>query len=240
MTASQGAGYGAAAGMVLGSVSSVIGLRSQNKAVLNQIRSEGNMLAIQTKMINRNREQLDRELGDILSANALATAKNMATAKVLMSTSGTVGGTTKQVSKQAYIDNILADADEISKARNTDMALMNQQLSNQINFRNRAGALKSQIKSPMEGMLGTLMSALGGAQTGASLGSAAAGAMSVDSGAGAKTNDAKLFNTGTSNGSTMNTNHGYGFRQSYISPISAGSDASYRPSYMPRYSPYEG
>lgn len=171
------AGIGAGAGMALGALSSTIGLKAQNKAVINQIQSEGRMLAIQSKMINQNREQLDRELGDILSANALATAKNMATAKVLMSTSGTVGGTTRQVSRQAYMDAILADADEISKARNSDIGLLNQQLSNQINFRNRAGAMRSQIKSPTEAMIGTMMSMLGGAMQGAQLGMAASGAI---------------------------------------------------------------
>ena len=164
------AGIGAGVGAGVSTLSSIIGLRAQNKAVISQIEREGHNLATSMKMVNTNIEQLDRELGDILSKNALDTAKNMATAKVMMSGSGTVGGTTAQVSKQAYIDKILADADVIEQAENQEIALLNQQLSARINYRQQADAMRSQIKSPMEAMIGTLSSAISGASAGASIG----------------------------------------------------------------------
>lgn len=161
---------GAGAGAFLGFATSMIGNRAQNKAAINQINMLGENLAINTRAINLSREQLDRELGDILSENALATAKNMATVKVLMSTSGTVGGTSRQVARQAYIDQIRADADVISKARNTDMSLLNQAISERISFRNQANATRSQIKSPLEAMIGTLSAMVQGGTAGASMG----------------------------------------------------------------------
>lgn len=160
---------GAGAGAFLGFATSMIGNKAQNKAVINQINMLGENLAINTRAINFNREQLDRELGDILSENALATAKNMATAKVLMSTSGTVGGTSRQVARQAYVDQIRADADVISKARSTDMSLLNQAISERISFRNQANATRSQIKSPLEAMIGTLSSMVQGGTAGATM-----------------------------------------------------------------------
>lgn len=161
---------GAYAGAGLGMVSSIIGMDSQNKAVINQINRLGENLSIEMRAINQNRDQLDRELGDILSENALTTAKNMATASVLMSTSGTVGGTTAQVSKQAYIDQIQADADKINIARNQEVSLLNQAISKQVEFRNQANAMRSKIPSPLEGFMQTLTAGAQGGAQGAQIG----------------------------------------------------------------------
>lgn len=165
-----GAGIGAA----IGFGTSLITNRAQNKAVLSQLQGMGENLAISTKAINLSREQLDRQLGDILSANALSTAKNMATAKVLMSTSGTVGGTTRQVARQAYIDQIQADADTITSARNQDISLLNQAISERIAFRNQANALRTNIKSPLEAIVGGLAAGVQGGLAGYSIGQATA------------------------------------------------------------------
>lgn len=174
--------FGAIGGAALGGISNIIGTRARNKAVIGQIEREGAGLVSTMRAINLNREQLDRELGDILSDNALATAKNMATAKVLMSGSGTVGGTTAQVSKQAFMDQILADADTINQARNQEIALLNQAISKRIEFRNRADALRSNIPSPTEAFFGQLTSVIGGAAGGAQLGQSFQGAMAVNTG----------------------------------------------------------
>ena len=171
------AGIGAGVGAGVSLLTSHLGLKAQNKAIISQIEREGYALATSMKMVNQNIAQLDRELGDILSKNALDTAKNMATAKVMMSGSGTVGGTTAQVSKQAYMDKILADADVIEQAENQEIAMLNQQLSARINFRQSAEAARSNIKSPMEAMVGMLAGAIGGASSGASMGQSFAKAM---------------------------------------------------------------
>lgn len=165
------AGIGAVAWGALGGISSIIGLRAENKAVISSIKREGASLISSIRQINFNREQLDRELGDILSASALETAKQMSTAKVIMSTSGTAGGTTKQVAKQAHMDAILREADIIAKARNQEIGLLGQALQKRIDFKNRAESYRSQIKSPLEATLGTLTAIVSGATGGASMGS---------------------------------------------------------------------
>lgn len=167
-----GAGIGAA----IGFGTSLIGNRAQNKAVISQIQGMGENLIISTKGINLSREQLDRQLGDVLTVNALNTAKNMATSKVLMSTSGTVGGTSRQVARQAYIDQIEADAQAISMARNQDVSLLNQAISERIAFRNNANALRTNIKSPLEAIVGGLSSAIQGGVAGYSIGQGVSGA----------------------------------------------------------------
>ena len=179
MTQGQAGGYGAAAGAVIGGVTSVIGLRSQNKQTIANIEGEGRVLQSQLRMINQNREQLDRELGDVLSDNALATAKNMATAKVAMSMSGTIGGTSAQVSKQAYMEQIMADADAIAQARNSEKGMLMDAISKRIQFNQRANAYRSQIASPLAGFMQTLGSSIGMASQGAQLGVQAQGMSSA-------------------------------------------------------------
>jgi len=174
MTASGG---GALVGAGLGMATSILGMKASNKETINQIERAGVSMNIELRAINQNRTQLDRELGDILSENALDTAKNMATAKVLMSQSGTVGGTSAQVSRQYYIDQIKADADTINQARNQEYALLNQAISKQVNFRNQADALRSKIPSPLEGFLSTMNASIQGGTQGMQIGSAMGGAM---------------------------------------------------------------
>ena len=164
------AGYGAIGGAALGSVTNLIGMSSANKSAINQIKAEGELLQTHTKMMNYNRELIDRQLGDVLSETALETAKNMATAKVLQSRSGTVGGTSALVSKQAYINQIQAEATAITQARNSEMSVMMDNISKQISYRNKANSIRSTIKSPMEALVGGLSAAIGGASAGAQLG----------------------------------------------------------------------
>lgn len=173
------AAIGAGVGAGLSLISSSLTLSAQNDAVIDSIKKEGDLLASQMRQININRDQLDRELGDILSQNALTTAKNMSTAKVMMSTSGTVGGTSSQVSKQAYMKQIQDDANVINDARNREISMLTDAVSKRMNYRVQSDATRSQIKSPLEATLGTLTSMLGGAAQGASVGQGISGASSV-------------------------------------------------------------
>jgi hypothetical protein len=158
--------YGAGAGAGIAMVSNFLSMGANNRSIINQIKRNGDLLAIETRAINQNHEQLDRELGDILSANAMSTAKNMATASVMMSMSGTTGGSTAQVSKQARIDQLKTEADIIAQARNSDIALLNKQLSAQINFRNQADSVRSQMASPLEALMGSISAGVSGASSG--------------------------------------------------------------------------
>lgn len=174
------AGYGAVGGAALGAVTNILGMKAQNKSAIQQIQAEGELLQTHTRMMNYNRELIDRQLGDVLSETALETAKNMATAKVLQSRSGTVGGTSAMVSKQHYISQIQAEATAITQARNSEMNVMMDNISKQISYRNKANSIRSQIKSPMEAMIGTLSAAISGASSGAQLGQGIEGAMGVN------------------------------------------------------------
>ena len=175
------AGYGAIGGAALGSITNLIGMSGANKSAINQIKAEGELLQTHTRMMNYNRELIDRQLGDVLSETALETAKNMATAKVLQSRSGTVGGTSALVSKQAYINQIQAEATAITQARNSEISVMMDNISKQISYRNKANSIRSTIKSPMEALVGGLSAAIGGASAGAQLGQGVEGAMGKSS-----------------------------------------------------------
>jgi hypothetical protein len=152
----------ALAGAALGMMSGAKDNKAQNAAIRNKMaaetanqvkqqKMEGEQLIINANQIALNRQQLDDELGSILSDNALATAKNIATASVLMSGSGTIGGTSAMVSKQAYVDKINADATVISQARNQEIGLLTKALSDRINFKNRSNTLASNIDAIIAG-----------------------------------------------------------------------------------------
>jgi hypothetical protein len=178
------AGYGTVAGAGLGIATNMLSLRSANKQAINSINQQGEALKMQgtnlisnLKLIQYNRDELDRDLGDILSADALATAKNMATAKVIMSTRGTVGGTSALVSKQSFIDQIQADAEAINKYRKEDVNMLTSQLTKQIDFATaqkqaqwNMDATRASIASPFAAVLGTMSAAISGASGGASVG----------------------------------------------------------------------
>ena len=79
---------GAYAGAGIGIATNILSMRSANKQAINSINQQGEALQLQgsnlisnLKLIQYNRDELDRNLGDILSQDALITAKNMATAK---------------------------------------------------------------------------------------------------------------------------------------------------------------
>jgi len=178
------AGYGALAGAGIGIATNMLSMRSANKQAINSIKQQGEALKMQgsnlisnLKLIQYNRDELDRDLGDILSADALATAKNMATAKVYMSTRGTVGGTSGLVSKQVFIDQIQADAEAINKYRKEDVNMLTSQLAKQIDFATaqrqaqwNMDATRAGITSPFAALLGTMSAAINGASGGASMG----------------------------------------------------------------------
>jgi hypothetical protein len=174
----------ALAGAGLGVATNMLSLGSANKQAINSIKQQGEALKMQgsnlisnLKLIQYNRDELDRDLGDILSADALATAKNMATAKVYMSTRGTVGGTSALVSKQVFIDQIQADAEAINKYRKEDVNMLTSQLAKQIDFATaqrqaqwNMDATRAGIASPFAAVLGTMSAAINGASAGASMG----------------------------------------------------------------------
>lgn len=163
--------YGMLAGAGTGLITGVQGQQRSNAEMLRKLRQEGSLFLIHTNIINQNRTQLDNELGGILSDNALKTAKAEATTRVLMSTSGTVGGTTGLVSKQAYMDQNIADAEAIMKGRNQEVALLNEYLSRRINFKMTAEAAQAGVLSGSEMGMGIFSQMMGGASAGGSFGS---------------------------------------------------------------------
>ena len=181
------AAIGAFTGAGIGIATNILSMRSANKQAINSINQQGEALQLQgsnlisnLKLIQYNRDELDRELGDVLSKDALATAKNMATAKVIMSTHGTVGGTSALVSKQHYVDQIQADADAINKYKQEDVNMLTSQLAKQIEFKTQQrqaqmnmDTTRAGITSPFAAVLGTMSAAISGASAGASAGQAA-------------------------------------------------------------------
>jgi len=174
----------ALAGAVLGGMQSA----KANKAASQErirglnyaVSSEGENLIMNTRLMEQNRQQLDEELGGILTDNALNTAKNIATANVIASGSGTAGGTTAMASKQAYIDKIEADAEVVRQARNQQNSMLTQMLQDRVNYRNSIISQSFTGLSASAMRTQNLTAGVQGAQTGMQFGQAFSGAGSAN------------------------------------------------------------
>jgi hypothetical protein len=175
-------GYGALAGMVVGGASNLQSQKRSTAENQRQLEQSGALFLIHTNIINQNRTQLDNELGGILSDNALKTAHAEATTKILMSTSGTVGGTAGLVSKQAYMDQNIMNAQVITQGRNQEVSMLNDFLSRKINYKMGAAASQSNILSGSEMGMSFMSGIFGGASSGAAIGGQIGEAMPVSSG----------------------------------------------------------
>lgn len=181
----------ALAGAALGMMANNEDTKNKFKGVAEQIGIESEYLLMNSRQAYQNSVQLDNELGDILSANALETAKAMATSNAIMSASGTVGGTNKLVSRQAMMNQILTDADTIAQARNQKIDILNKNIGERIDFRMRSNAMIAGLPSATSQMLSGINAGIKGASMGMSLAQQTKGAFGPPSCDGIKDPSAK-------------------------------------------------
>lgn len=147
-------------GSIFGSTGAIGQIKANSKALLQNVSNMNDAMIIQQKRIAKNREQLNRELGMILSDNAMQVVNSMAEAKVLGATTGTIGGTTKQVVNSKRMVGTLMDADAIMKARNQENQMLHESLISRIqnkwNIDSTLSGQQSGFSSFMQGINATL------------------------------------------------------------------------------------
>ena len=159
----------AGASAALSIYGNIQGRKKQNRAIISSIEQKGRALVSDVKIANENINQIERNLGNTLSANALQSAKLVAQSRALAASSGTAGGTTETTSKQSYIDQTIADAEAIFQKRNQEVEQLRSQLVSRISFKNEADALRSQIPSTTEAIFSMIGAGLSGAQQGVNM-----------------------------------------------------------------------
>ena len=156
-------------GSFLGTASAVSQIKAQSKATVKQIEAEANNFVFETSIINQQRQEARRELGDIMTDVGLEALEAEATVRATNAMRGVVGGSVEQGSLAVAMKNNLANADAIRQWRNTDINLLRQQATRRREFEQRTSAMASGISSPSSAFLGGLSGGLQGMQMGLSL-----------------------------------------------------------------------
>lgn len=145
----------------------VIGARAareaKNKAVISTIDRKGRAFVSENEIIEQQRDELDRELGDLLTGSALDSIKAQSASRAIQASSGTVNA---DVNTEARMTQMLEEQQLLSKAKTSDVNMLRQQLVNRISFRNEAEALRSGMQSGTEAQLGTISAGLQGLTSG--------------------------------------------------------------------------
>lgn len=160
----------ALAGAALGMMANNEDTKNKFKGVAEQIGIESEYLLMNARQAYQNSVQLDNELGEILSANALASVKELATANAVRASSGTVGGTNNLVMKNAMMMQTLQDADTIAQARNQKIDILNKNIGERIDFRMRSNAMIAGLPSATSQMMSGINAGIKGASMGMSFG----------------------------------------------------------------------
>lgn len=181
----------ALAGAALGMMANNEDTKNKFKGVAEQIGIESEYLLMNARQAYQNSVQLDNELGEILSANALASVKELATANAVRASSGTVGGTNNLVMKNAMMMQTLQDADTIAQARNQKIDILNKNIGERIDFRMRSNAMIAGLPSATSQMLSGINAGIKGASMGMSLAQQTKGAFGPPSCDGIKDPSAK-------------------------------------------------
>lgn len=152
--------WGGAIGSIFGAIGAVGQVKANGKALLQNVSNMNEAMLIQQRRIAKNREQLNRELGMVLSENSMQVVGQMANAKVMGATTGTIGGTTEQTVNAKRMIGTLMDADAIMKARNQENQMLHESLvariQNKWNIDSALSGQPSGFSSFMQGINATL------------------------------------------------------------------------------------
>ena len=147
----------------------VADIKARSKATLAAIEAEANSMMIQKEILQDQADDLDRELGDSMSQNALAAMKAEARLRAGAAETGTAGGTTTTATKEAYMVQTLDNAILIGRKRGAETDIARRSLMIAVGFDNRMQELQGSMPTPMGAFMATLNSSMSGYQSGSKL-----------------------------------------------------------------------
>ena len=116
----------------------------------------------QSNILDQQRDEIDRELGDSMSARGLQAMKAEATLKAGAAETGTSGGTTDQVIKNVYMNQALDNAVLVSRARNEKTTIERRKLMNNVSLMNKLTEIRGGLATGMSAGLQTASAGLSG------------------------------------------------------------------------------
>jgi hypothetical protein len=149
-------------GSILGAWSSANDIKNTNRAILAQSRTLTENMIMQEKQKYEMLDFLDKELGAKMSEVGLEALKAEARLRTAAAETGTSGGTTDMVRRQAIMSQSLSNANLIASNRMNKFNLAQQMISHRSQYRENMASLRSKIPSTASAVLGVLSGAEGG------------------------------------------------------------------------------
>lgn len=156
-------------GALLGMGSSTSGIKAQSKNIVKQIEAEGQNYVFESHIINQQRQEVYRELSDIMTSNGLAALQAEASARAANAMRGVGGKSIDQASLNVAMQNNLVNAKSIAEWRNTDISLLRQQATRRREFEQRTTALASGMEGSGSTFMKSILGGIEGFQTGVGL-----------------------------------------------------------------------
>lgn len=161
--------FSGAIGSILGTMANVSAIKNRSAAIINKIEAETNSFLFETSVIEQQRKEVNRELGDMMTDVGLQGLEAEAKVRAMNASRGVSGSSVNEASINVAMKQNLANADLINKARNTDITLLRRELAKKIEFDNKTSALASGISSTSSSALGVLTGGVQGFASGLSL-----------------------------------------------------------------------
>lgn len=165
---------GALSGLVgtfLGTSAQVSAIKSQSQAIIKQIEAEGRNYVFESSMIEQQRKEVARELGDMMTDVGLQGLEAEAKVRAMNAERGVSGSSVDASSLDVAMKMNKANADLISQYNNNDVNLLRRQLAKRVEMENKMSQLASGIASPASAGLSALMGGVSGFSQGYNIGS---------------------------------------------------------------------
>ena len=153
-------------GTFLGTASQVSTIKSQSNAIIKQIETEGRNYVFESSMIEQQRAEVARELGDMMTDVGLQGLEAEAKVRAMNAERGVAGQSVEASSLDIAMKTNKANADLIAQYTNNDVNLLRRQLAKRVEMENKMSQLASGISSPVSAGLSTLTSGISGFKTG--------------------------------------------------------------------------
>lgn len=153
-------------GTFLGTASQVSTIKSQSNAIIKQIEIEGRNYVFESSMIEQQRAEVARELGDMMTDVGLQGLEAEAKVRAMNAERGVAGQSVEASSLDIAMKTNKANADLISQYTNSDVNMLRRQLAKRVEMENRMSQLASGISSPVSAGISTLTSGTIGFKTG--------------------------------------------------------------------------
>ena len=137
----------------LGMASKFIDNKAANDATISNVASMGDSMLYSVGAKQNTMNEMDRVMGDKLSASGLESLKREARLRASAAETGTSGGTTTVAVNEAYSEKLMRDSQIIRDSRIQKDSMRSSMVADILSFENQSESLISGIPSDLSNML---------------------------------------------------------------------------------------